>query len=342
MISGRYTNDLLNKVRIVFLITGCFLSPDILAQQITATAELDTNRALIGDQIGLTIRVEKPDDWQIFFPEFKDTLGSKVEIISQSPTDTLQTHKGSSLLSRYLLISVFDTGVFEIPSLTFIGSKDQFSDTAKTNSLAFEIFPVKTDTVLHDIKAIAKAPFGLKELFYYTRKNAFYILGTVFLGFMIWYLIRFFRKRRAADVRGLNGKPVEPPEVIALRGLEKLKDEKPWLKGRVKMYYVDLSEILRRYIEDRYEIMAMEQTTDEIMSVLKSPVCNTAHHALLAGILQLADLVKFAKVVPGERESATQVELAIEFVRNTRQVHGEVANDEGQSPNNHQMNPGHD
>ena len=57
---------------------------------------------------------------------------------------------------------------------------------------------------------------------------------------------------------------LELPEVIALAGACKLKGRKPWIHKQVKHYYIRLSEILRRYIEGRYQIMALEQTTDEI------------------------------------------------------------------------------
>lgn len=63
--------------------------------------------------------------------------------------------------------------------------------------------------------------------------------------------------------------------------------------------------------------MALEQTTDEILRELKSAGCEASDHTHLAGILKLADLVKFAKVIPADEENAVQVELAAGFVRST-------------------------
>ena len=91
----------------------------------------------------------------------------------------------------------------------------------------------------------------------------------------------------------------EPADVIALRELEQLREEKPWVNKQVKLYYIRLTEILRIYIERRYHIMALEQTTDEILaSPEKIRTARINSLKSLASILKLADLVKFAKVIP--------------------------------------------
>ena len=64
----------------------------------------------------------------------------------------------------------------------------------------------------------------------------------------------------------------EPPDIVALRGLDQLRDEKPWLNNKIKYYYIRISEILRIYIENRYKTQALEQTTDEILVSMKSTI----------------------------------------------------------------------
>ena len=59
--------------------------------------------------------------------------------------------------------------------------------------------------------------------------------------------------------------PKIPAHVTALEKLEKLKEEKLWQQGKLKLYYSELSDITRQYIEQRFYINAMEQVTDEIM-----------------------------------------------------------------------------
>jgi hypothetical protein len=74
---------------------------------------------------------------------------------------------------------------------------------------------------------------------------------------------------------------------------------------------------LRIYIEQRFQIPALEQTTDEILSSLKSTLCKASEISRLSSVLKLADLVKFAKVIPDIEEEAVQLSAASEFVVET-------------------------
>ena len=66
--------------------------------------------------------------------------------------------------------------------------------------------------------------------------------------------------------------------------------------------------------------MALEQTTDEILKDLKKTGSAANNLEKLASILKLADLVKFAKLIPDEVENEMQVEEAIVFVKNSAPV----------------------
>jgi len=287
---------------------ACYLT--ISAQEVTINAGLDTTRALIGDQMELHLSVSKPENVFIDFPLLKDTLSGKIEIIKVSEIDTSMGTDGKTRLERNVLISVFDTGFFEVPPLKFVVRDLQHQDTVHTLPVYFEILPVKTDSTIRDIKNIYRVPIGITEL-------APYLLGLIAVGILIWLLIRYMQKRGTGVPHKNSGKPAELPEVIALRDLENIKTEKPWMHNKVKLYYIKLSEILRTYIEGRYQITALEQTTDEIMNALKPPVCIATEHKRLVDILKLADLVKFAKVIPGTVENEMQVDEAIKFVENT-------------------------
>jgi hypothetical protein len=95
-------------------------------------------------------------------------------------------------------------------------------------------------------------------------------------------------------------KPKEPAHVVALRELDRIKDEKLWQKDKTKQYYSEVTDVIRTYIEDRFEIRAMEQTTDEIMTSFRyrRDLLNEKSMGNLSQILSLADLVKFAKYHP--------------------------------------------
>jgi hypothetical protein len=281
------------------------------AQEIAVRASLDTNKALIGDQIKLRLTVEKPQsNWQVSFPQLLDTITTAIEIIAKSDPDTINDGNGRQTINQELLITVFDTGFFEVPSLNFGVVNKNFRDTLNTLPIVFEIVPVKTDSVIRDIKAIYRMPLTVAETAQYT--------GALIALALIVLLVLFYLRHRKLNK---TTKPVtqytEPADVTAFRELEKLKLEKPWTDNRIKYYYSRISEILRVYIERRYKIQALEQTTDEILALLKPPVCDLKEYGRLSGILRLSDLVKFAKVVPDISESALQVDYAAEFVKNT-------------------------
>jgi hypothetical protein len=304
-------------LRIIAVVLLLLVHYSGLSQEVTISAVLDTNRALIGDQLQLSIRVEKPAGVQVAFPQLKDTMGRKIEIVGDSYTDTAAVSADRVAYGRTLLITVFDTGFFEVPSLNFIASSGHYQDTLTTQPLSFMISSVPLDSALRDIKANFKAPLNLAEILYYAKENYPYGLLAVGAGLLTWFLIRYFRRKSGRKKDTGATLPAELPEVTALRELDRLIADKPWMHGRIKPYYVKLSEILRAYIEGRFHTTALEQTTEEILDSLKANTCTAADLNRLAGILRLADWVKFAKVIPDVQENARQVELAIEFVRGT-------------------------
>jgi hypothetical protein len=198
----------------------------------------------------------------------------------------------------------------EIPSLAFAFQNGQLKDTLHTRPIALQIRSLPMDTTIRDIKANMRTPVNVQEVFPY-------FLGLLALALVVIAIIFIIKKVRAKDPEKAVVIPSEPAEVIALRELEQLRVEKPWIQKQVKIYYISLTDILRHYIERRYHIMALEQTTDEILKDLKKAGSKADTLEKLASILKLADLVKFAKLIPGEVENGTQVEEAIVFVKNT-------------------------
>jgi hypothetical protein len=135
------------------------------------------------------------------------------------------------------------------------------------------------------------APLTLKEV-------TPYILGILLLGaiiFLVLYSIK--RRKKNKPFFALPQKPKEPAHIIALRELDRIKAEKIWQKEKTKQYYSEVTDVLRNYIEDRFEIRAMEQTTDEILDSFRyrKDLISEKNYQNLSQILSVADLVKFAK-----------------------------------------------
>ena len=115
-------------------------------------------------------------------------------------------------------------------------------------------------------------------------------------------------------------KIVIPAHIIGLQKLQKLKQDELWQAGKVKMYHSAISEIIREYIEKRYEVHALENTTHEIMQSLRFHSIEPNLLTKLNQVLVLSDLVKFAKEKPLAAENEMSLMNAVGFVKGTKQI----------------------
>jgi hypothetical protein len=141
---------------------------------------------------------------------------------------------------------------------------------------------------------------------------ALVVIGLLVGGFLYWQ-----KHRRPKDAPVARPVPTRPAHEIALEKLEELRLKKLWQGDRTKEYYIELSDIVREYIEFRYGIMALEQTTDETVRALKINGVDEQQIAALKGMLQLADLAKFAKYRPLSDENDRSMDVAKGFVEAT-------------------------
>lgn len=112
--------------------------------------------------------------------------------------------------------------------------------------------------------------------------------------------------------------PPVPPHLVALTALEALWARGHHERGEAEPFYVALSAIVRRYLEDRFGLRAPERTTDEFLREMAADLRLAAgHRELTAAFLTQADLVKFARVVPGAEAMRAAYDAAGRLVRET-------------------------
>jgi len=262
------------------------------AQDIKVNAKLDKSSILLGDQTVLRLSAEVPAKAPVSFPLLGDTLSAKVQIISVGKTDTVidKNHPEVRQLSRAYTITSFDAGVQMVPSLVFQSGGKAYA----TEALPLEVKEVKVDTTkgYYDIKQ----PLTVTYTFMDWLRDEWPVLvaGIValFVLLALWYYFRKIRKTKPAVAKP---EVIVPAHVLALEQLTALRNKKLWQAGELKTYYSELTDILRSYLEKRYLINAQEQTSDEILSSLKTADISTEGSTALREILLLADLVKFAK-----------------------------------------------
>ena len=111
-----------------------------------------------------------------------------------------------------------------------------------------------------------------------------------------------------------NKEDIDQALLSAQKGFEVWKNTSPWERSKIIR---NISEIIRKYIEVRFNCLALEATTDEIMMTLRNQISDELTIDL-NNILQIADLAKFAKSKPSEKENTNSMILAIKFVNQTK------------------------
>jgi hypothetical protein len=88
---------------------------------------------------------------------------------------------------------------------------------------------------------------------------------------------------------------------------------------KVQEFFIKLSGIIRRYLEDRFTLRSPELTTEEFLVLAsRSPDLSVSLRSLLGDFLKRADLVKFAGLVPGQDEIDESIRAARLFLEQTR------------------------
>ncbi len=306
--------DFLNKKFKILAIICALIAPSMVnSQYVEIRAELDTDQVLIGDQFNLNLSVSQPVGTKVTFPDIRDSIAGKIEVLRQGEIDT-HIISDRLELKRKILLTCFDSGLYEIPPLPFGIYSADWKDSIFSNPVFLAVNTVPLDSLIRDIKQPIKVPISFAEIYPF-------ILIAIGLAAVTYFIIYLLRKRKKKEPVFALAKPQEPAHLIALRELDKLKEEKLWQRNEYKLYYTRLTEIIRNYIERRFNIPAMEQTSYDILHSWKKAGYNDRDmYDILKQLLSLADLVKFAKEKPLPSDNEINLDNAYVFVRNTKPV----------------------
>ncbi len=293
----------------------------LLGQNVAVKAVLDTNFLMIGEQTQLHfITTYQDKNTQILFPQLNDTIIKEIEVLSKSPIDTsIADANGLFSQSQSILITSFDSGYYVVPPFYFIIN----GDTVESDPLLLEVQNMEVDTAnaIFDIKQPLSEPFSIKD---WLKDNWVWLAAILAALIGIFFLVRYLRREKPVVEEKII--PKIPVHEIALGKLRLLNEQQLWQNGKVKAYHSEISEILREYIEERYQVNALEETTSEIMHGLRLHQIPEELKLKLSQTLTLADLVKFAKEQPLANENENSLTNAIEFVEATKMIEPENTN----------------
>jgi len=284
------------------------------AQDVVLKAEISRDSMMIGEQALWSLKATLDKSLASAFPRI-DSLGdNRIEILEMS-ADTLQQSASNITLQASWLITSFDAGIYHLPPIPFLVRRANGQiDTLYSESLTLKVKTVAIDTTdfqPFDIKLPIEYPVTLGEILPYI---GFGLLIAAILALAIYMFIRWKQNKPLF----FASRPKDPPYIIALRDLDKIKAEKLWQNNKVKLYYTKVTDVLRIYLNAQFQIQAMEQTSEEILQSLQSIELPDELRNRLREMLSVSDLVKFAKYQPEMHENESALTVVSDFVYHTR------------------------
>ena len=304
------------KQNIFIILFIGILAPTLLwGQETKSTATIEKDSILIGDQLNLRLEVKTTKNTRISWPTFSEELTTGVELLSLMPIDTISLEGDAVSYIQNLSITSFDTGFYEIPGFNFscFNQVDTSFYKSISNPLFLRVLTVEVDTT-QAFKPI-KGPIEQS----YTFAEALPMIGGFILllvaAFAVYY---FFIRKKNEPLFTAKAKARIPAHISALNNLETLKTKKLWQDGRFKDFYTELTDIFRVYLDERFEVDALEMTSDEIRESIETiKEIDKKLYLKISETLSTSDLVKFAKTIPIPEENEKSISIMENFVKET-------------------------
>ncbi|MCP4445017.1 MAG: hypothetical protein GY811_06685 [Myxococcales bacterium] len=282
---------------------------------VSAIVTLSPSSPLIGDVMDLSLEVSVEEGVRVEMPRFQEAL-SRFSIEGYS-NEALPEASGTRYVQRYRL-HASTSGHLRVPPLrvVFFDERPESEQGGEeqellTEEIAIKIRPVlsgdeASDAQLRPIRRTLEEELG-PSLW---RRYWWAFIGGGALAALIGALF-FVRRGRVEPTISPYERASVALAQLESRGLpdEEMRDD----------WYVQLSGIVRRYLEDRFGLRSPELTTEEFLRVAqRSDLVSDEHKKLLLQFLADCDRVKFAGYEPGEEESQGVLEAARRFLLETR------------------------
>jgi hypothetical protein len=290
------------------------------AQEVGLTATADKKDIRLGEPVRITVSARTSVEIDTIGPIPVDSVGM-FEVLGYS-------RDGSDNMWTFEVMSI-DTGAVYLAPIPFRYTVpgDTSARTAYANSIMFAVsgVDVAEDADIRDIKPPMAAPWGWGDVWPYLL-----VIGLVVAGWYVYH--RYFRNEPGGEDEIVYVPPPKPAHIRALQELHDLEEKKLWQHGRIKEYYSECTEIVRRFYEGRLDFPALEMTSFEILEELRKRGGLTPEEGVVADFLDRADMVKFAKRQPAMEEHEGEMKTAYAIIRSMAESTEEVPT-ESEVPN---------
>jgi len=291
--------------QMIILSLLCFFTHGLTGQP---RLTVSSTSALIGDKLTLTIEVPLVggSEWVNTDVIPADT----VDVIQMLDQSNIQKRPGDNASVKQWTIAVYDTGFVRVPRVPVVMRSSRGDDTMWTNDIPLQIDGVVDSSGMAPIKSINYEPVRFSDYLPY-------ILGLAVIVALIFGVI-WWRRRPKKEEEVIIIEEIIPAHEIALEQLRALEAQRLWQEGKIKEYHLQLSRILRTYLEERYNVAALESTTGEVRQMLK-PLLSADHFNDMMPMMEIEDLIKFAKAQPPVEVHDQHLAFVRQFVLNTKQ-----------------------
>jgi hypothetical protein len=199
---------------------------------------------------------------------------------------------------------VFAIGELQIPGLPVrYRLTDGSEGEATSGPLALKVVSLlpkeEAEQKLADIRGPASVAIG--RAFWAALAMLLLALGA--LAYLLW------RRRRKAEAPAVSRVPEVAPDVEALAAIDALARDALPGRGELRLFYIRLSTILKRYLERRLGAPVLEMTSAETLAFLRAHAHGSELLPVVRDVAEAADRVKFAKghgvVAEAERHIAS-------------------------------------
>jgi len=280
--------------------------------QITVTL-IRPSKPRMGDLVEVEVKVVAQPQITLLDVDYGKTLG-EWEVVDVQPGKVMYKDGHFVRVDR-LRLQTFSAGQVEIPAIIqpFKGADGKAAEFhSMPVSIQVEPLPRRKGDQPGHIRGL-KAPQGMTS--WWLLSGVLLVLAGISAG-LAWY---FYRQRKLETVQAPS-LPPRPPEEIARERLTALRNSDLLRTGQFKSYYIDLSDILRRYVEERFRVPAIDRTTHELMREIRQAAIQRQDVSAIRNVLEQSDMVKFAKWLPTEKEALADWQAVYDLVERTTDV----------------------
>lgn len=282
--------------------------------QVFVESKIDSIEILIGEQANVTLSVTARQGDNVKMPEYKPSqyITPGVEVLKYCDADTSVLDNGLIKISKKYTLTSFDENLYYLPPMKVRVNGKEY----KSKSLALKVLTVPVDTLhpekFYPPKSVQDNPFEWNEWEFPFWLSVLWVFVCV-LTYYLWTRLKE-NKPVIAKIRIIKKLP---PHQKALKEIENIKENKMSVSEDQKTYYTLLTDVIRKYIKERFGFNAMEMTSSEIISRLQQESDQKMIDELKE-LFMTADLVKFAKYSTLINENDVNLVNAVEFINTTK------------------------